>query len=151
MTATVVVIVDISWSPERDVFKEIFLILYRDYSENLNRSTVYYSPSCKPSALRYNAASTRPRPRPRRHKHVRTPTPTLQAISFFFGTSLPKKRGKGGVGERAAAAAAKINSCRSRNSRAPGANEINTAMTRNRLRACEVVVFWIVNQKYQKI
>jgi hypothetical protein len=42
-----------------------------------------WSLACKPSASRYNAASTRPRQRQRRHKHVQTPTPTLQAIFFL--------------------------------------------------------------------
>jgi hypothetical protein len=50
-----------------------------------------------------------------------SPTPTLQAIFFFLFLVLPssKKGGRGGVGARAAAAA-KINSCRSYNSSAPG-------------------------------
>ena len=48
-----------------------------------------------------------------------TPTQTANAV-LFFGASLLPKRGRGGVGARAAAAA-KMNSCRSCNSSAPGA------------------------------
>jgi hypothetical protein len=48
-----------------------------------------------------NSQQTQPPPRPRRHKHIQPPTPSLQAIVFYFGTSLPQnKGGQGGVGTR---------------------------------------------------
>jgi hypothetical protein len=68
-------------------------------------------------------------------------TPALKAIFFFWYFPSPPKKG-GGVGwgraqqqqqKSAAATAATV--------ALQGQNEINTAMTRNRLRACEVVVF----------
>jgi hypothetical protein len=68
-------------------------------------------------------------------QHFQAPTPTLQAI-FFFDTSFPPN---GGVGwgraqqlQQKSTAAAVATAARQ------GQNEINTAMARNRLRACEV-------------
>jgi hypothetical protein len=64
------------------------------------------------------------RHRPRRRKHVQPPKPTLQAI-FFFGTSLPPKRGAGWGGGA---------------QRARG-NEVNPAKKQHRFRTCRSAVF----------
>jgi len=72
------------------------------------------------SLIAPNTLRQRPRPpRPRRHNHAQPPTPTLQAILFYFGTSLPQKKG-GRVGSGRAAAAAKIRSCHSSSSARQG-------------------------------
>ena len=59
----------------------------------------------------------------------------------FFGTSLPQnKGGEVGWGRPTAAAAKSAATAAAAAARARG-NEINTPATRNRLHACEVVVF----------
>jgi len=79
-----------------------------------------------------------------------TPAPTQTCPSatadatgdfIFFGTSLPKKGGRGGVGARAAAAEKSAAAAAAAATARQGQNEINTLMALNRFLTCEVVVF----------